>query len=105
MSSDSGHGGRELLDRRARIPEHVVHRDFPGETVILNLETGQYHGLNATARRMLAALERADSIGSAASVLAREFGMPRAQIERDLSGLCLALADRGLVEPDDVGTS
>jgi Coenzyme PQQ synthesis protein D (PqqD) len=88
--------------RNARIPDHVVHRDFPGETVILNLETGQYHGLNATAGRMFAALERSGSIDGVATVLAGELGVPRDQIERDLRDLCCALADRGLLELDDV---
>ena len=34
---------------KVRVPRHVVHRDFPAQTVILNLETGKYHGLNPTA--------------------------------------------------------
>ena len=85
----------------ARIPDHVVHRDFPGETVVLNLETGQYHGLNSTAQRMLGALAEADSIGVAADALAREFGVSHGRIERDLLDLCAALADRGLLELDD----
>jgi hypothetical protein len=88
--------------RRARIPEHVVHRDFQEETVVLNLETGQYHGLNVTARRMLAALVEADSIGLAVAALEGEFGVPRARIERDLIELCDALAARGLLHFDDV---
>jgi coenzyme PQQ synthesis protein D (PqqD) len=88
--------------RKARIPDRVVHRDFPGETVVLNLETGQYHGLNATAGRMFAALERSGSVGAAATVLAGEFGAPRDRIERDLHELCRALADRGLLEFDDI---
>jgi hypothetical protein len=86
----------------ARIPDHVVHRDFPSETVVLNLETGQYHGLNTTAGRMFAALERSGSIDGAATVLAGEFGVPRDEIERDLRDLCCTLADRGLLELDDV---
>jgi hypothetical protein len=86
---------------RARIPEHVVHRDFQEETVVLNLETGQYHGLNATARRMLAALVEADSIALAAASLEEEFGVPRSRIERDLVDLCDALVARGLIQVDD----
>ena len=39
-------------------PSHVVYRTFVTETVALNIETGQYHGLNATAGRMLEVLER-----------------------------------------------
>jgi hypothetical protein len=91
MPPEVGHGGR------ARIPEHVVHRDFQEETVVLNLETGQYHGLNVTARRMLAALVEADSIGLAVAALEAEFGVPRARIERDLIELRDALAARGLL--------
>jgi hypothetical protein len=86
---------------RARIPDHVVYRHFPDETVVLNLETGQYHGLNATAGRMLAALVDADSIGLAAAALEREFCVSRARIERDLIDLCDALVARGLLQYDD----
>lgn len=87
---------------RARIPEHVVHRDFSNECVVLNLETGRYHGLNATATRMFAALGQSDSISTAATVLAREFNISRDQIVRDLLDLCAALTDRGLLEINDV---
>jgi Coenzyme PQQ synthesis protein D (PqqD) len=92
----------EVVDeRRPRIPDHVVHRDFPEETVVLNLETGQYHGLNATASRMFAALVEGDSIAVAAAALEREFGVPRSRIERDLVDLCNALVARGLLQFDD----
>jgi Coenzyme PQQ synthesis protein D (PqqD) len=87
--------------RRARVPDHVVQRDFPSETVVLNLETGRYHSLNTTARRMLNALHEADNIVSAAASLAREFSVAHDQVERDLLDLCDALAHRGLLELDD----
>jgi DNA-binding CsgD family transcriptional regulator len=45
-------------ETRVRVPQHVVHRAFPARTVVLNLETGKYHGLNPTAGRMLTALEQ-----------------------------------------------
>ena len=86
---------------RARVPDHVVQRDFQDETVVLNLETGQYHGLNPTARRMLAALIEFDSIALAATALEAELGMPRAHIERDLIDVCDALVARGLLDFDD----
>jgi Coenzyme PQQ synthesis protein D (PqqD) len=86
---------------RARLPEHVVHRDFQEETVVLNLETGQYHGLNPTARRMVGALVEAESIALAATALEAEFAVPRARIERDLVDLCDTLVARGLLRFDD----
>ena len=86
---------------RARLPEHVVHRDFQEETVVLNLETGQYHGLNPTARRMLEAVVDADSLALAVTALEAEFAVPRARLERDLVDLCAALVVRGLLQFDD----
>ena len=46
-----------LLTCKVTVPQHVVYRSFPTETVVLNLNTGKYHGLNATAGRMLDELE------------------------------------------------
>ena len=83
---------------RVRVPEHVVYRDFPEETVILNLESGRYHGLNTTAARMLEVLEASDSVAAAIDQLTREFEQPPDVIERDVLELCRALADRGLIE-------
>lgn len=88
----------ELLAARVRVPEHVVHRAFPGETVILNLETGKYHGLNATAARMLEVLKRADSVATALDELAEEYDVPRAELEHDLRDLCAKLLSRDLIE-------
>jgi hypothetical protein len=82
----------------ARVPAHVVYRTFAVETVVLNLETGQYHGLNRTGGRMLDLLSQDRSISDAATRLADEYGRPPEEIERDLSAFCTELADRGLIE-------
>jgi hypothetical protein len=80
------------------VPEHVVRREFSEETVVLNLETGKYHGLNPTAGHMLDVLERVASIRDAAAQLATEYGRPLPEIEQDLATLCLELAERGLIQ-------
>jgi pantoate kinase len=92
---------RPAASARARVPEHVVYRSFPQETVLLNLTTGTYHGLNATAGRMLEALERAPSIAAAAAQVAVEFSQQPALVERDLCELCGALKARGLLQVDE----
>src|SRR4051794_17401974 len=89
-----------LLRARATIPNHVVHRAFPTETVILNLETGRYHGLNPVAGRMLEELEHHETVGAAAQVVADEYGQPPEEVGRDLCALCSDLADRGLISLD-----
>ena len=87
-----------LREARVRAPEHVVHRPFPTETVVLNLQTGRYHGLNPVAGRMLELLEREESVPAAARVIAQEYGQPLAEVETDVCSLCLDLLGRGLLE-------
>lgn len=88
---------------RVRIPEHVVYRDFGNETVILNLQSGMYHGLNATAALMVERLGESGSVSATIATLTDETGQPREVIERDVAELCAALTERGLIEPDPGG--
>jgi Coenzyme PQQ synthesis protein D (PqqD) len=88
----------ELLTARVRLPQHVVHRSFVAETVVLNLRTGQYHGLNPTAGRMLEALDTAPTAGATVPELAREYGVEPTKVESDLIVLCHGLLERGLIE-------
>jgi len=88
----------EFLSARVRMPQHVVHRSFVAETVVLNLNTGQYHGLNPTAGRMLEAIDAAPSAGAAVPELAQEYGIEEEQIQGDLIALCQGLLERGLIE-------
>ena len=90
--------GRLRPELRVRIPQHVVHREFPAQTVILNLHTGRYHGLNPTAGRMLAAVEGGATLASAARVISEQYNQPRDTVERDICTLCESLLERGLVE-------
>jgi hypothetical protein len=92
------------LRARARLPQHVVHRSFVAETVVLNLRTGKYHGLNPTAGTMLEAIEAAPTIGDAVPALAAKYGLERDRIEADLLDLTRGLLKRGLiVTADDDG--
>jgi coenzyme PQQ synthesis protein D (PqqD) len=90
-----------LLASRARLPQHVVHRGFVAETVVLNLRTGKYHGLNPTAGKMLDALEAEPTVAAAIPGLAEEFGVGVDQIQADLLVLCRGLLERGLIEIED----
>jgi hypothetical protein len=92
-----------VLDGTIHVPRHVVHRDFPAETVVLNLNTGQYHGFNPVAGRMLEALEGNGSVKESADLLAEEFEQPREVIERDLCEFCVELLERDLIVVNDPG--
>jgi hypothetical protein len=89
---------RDLLAASPRVPEHVVERAFGDQSVALNLQSGQYHGLNRVGARMLESLREAKTIGDAVDPLAEEFGQPREVIERDLVAFVRDLVERGIIE-------
>jgi hypothetical protein len=95
-----GHGAtlpQDYLDAPVRIPEQIVFRHFAAETVILNLTTGKYHGLNPTGGTMMETLQKLGTIRASIPELARTFGQPEKRIEQDLVGLCRDLIDRNLL--------
>jgi hypothetical protein len=83
---------------RVTIPQHVVFRAFVEETVVLNLESGRYHGLNPTAGRMLELLGELGEVEAVAKRIADETGTPPDQVAGDLHAFCSSLAERGLIE-------
>ena len=87
-----------VLDERFTVPDHVVHRSFAAETVVLNLRTGGYHGLNPVAGRMLEVLEETGEPREAAARVAAEYGVEIARVEADAEKLCTDLLERGLIE-------
>jgi hypothetical protein len=87
-----------ILEAQVRLPQGVVYRSFVKETVILNLETGLYHGLNPTGGHMLTTLEKVATVREAAVRLASDYGIPQEQIEADLIEFCSALIERGLLQ-------
>jgi len=90
------------MEARVRVPDHVVYRWFEKETLLLNLDTGHYHGVNPSGGRMLQLLEETDgSVGDAVARLAEEYGETVADIAGDLTSFCAELAERGLIEVED----
>ena len=85
-----------LLDSAIRIPDHVVFREFAQETVLLDIKSGQYFGLNPTAGRMLTVLQASPTIRDAATTLTEDFPDAGDVLESDLCDLCVALSKREL---------
>lgn len=100
LSIDPPRPPGEMLSATVRVPPHVVHRAFPVETVVLNLETGKYHGLDPVAGHMFGLLERLGSIREAAAQTAADYDHPLDEVERDMCELCEDLVRRGLIELD-----
>jgi Coenzyme PQQ synthesis protein D (PqqD) len=84
---------------RVRIPDHVAHRAFPGQTVLLNFQSGEYHGLGGAGAPMLEALRDGHTVGQVSAGIAARYGIDLADAQRDVAALCSRLLARGLIEP------
>jgi Coenzyme PQQ synthesis protein D (PqqD) len=82
---------------RAVVPPVVVHRSFVAETVLLNVETGYYHGLDEVGGTFFERLQESSTLGEAAARLAEEYAQPVQRIQEDLAAFCAELQERGLV--------
>ena len=76
-------------------------RRFGGETVLLNVDTGQYHGLDATGGAFLEALTSSDDLDGALAALGERYEAPADRLRGDLSAFLRELRERGLVVDDD----
>ena len=88
---------------RAVIPHHVVHRTLASETVLLNIETGHYYGMDEVGGRFFAVLRDARSVGAAVNLLTREFEAPPEQIRADMLRYCGDLVQHGLIVLQEPG--
>ena len=88
----------DILDSIPHVPAHVVYRSFEGETLLLNLDSGEYHCLNETGGRLLELLKACTTLREAIATLATEYGVDASAIEPEMADFCRSLAARGLVD-------
>ena len=92
-----------LKELRVTTPPHVVRREFASETVLLNVETGIYYGMDDVGTRFLEVLTESADLVSALAVLVSEFEEDVERIRQDLTEFTSELRKLGLVslEPLD----
>lgn len=93
------------LADRAAIPAHVLVRVLDRESVLLNLETEQYFGLDETGTRMWQLVTSSTTIDAAYQELLAEFDVEPELLRSNLIELLSRLVDCGLLQvlPADVG--
>ncbi len=89
----------------ASVPSHVLVRFLEGESVLLNLDTERYFGLDVTGTRMWKAVTAAPRIAAAFEELLREYDVEPELLRANLTELLGQLQENGLLEvrPADVG--
>ena len=83
---------------RVKIPDDVLISKLQEESVILNLDSERYYGLDDVGTRFLAVLSTSDSIEAAYETLAREYDVAPPTLRQDLLELVQNLHDQGLIQ-------
>lgn len=86
------------LTDRIVVPDAVVSRELEGETVLLNLETGIYFGLDAVATDVWKALRSSRSLQGACDALLGAYDVSAPVLSDDLLRLVNQMAAKGLVQ-------
>ncbi|HVO58615.1 MAG TPA: PqqD family protein [Dongiaceae bacterium] len=92
---------------RAVVPANVLIRFLEQESVLLNLNTERYFGLDPVGTRMWQLLTSAPSVEAAFLKLSDEFDVDSHTLRANLSDLISHLVENGLItlQPADVGTT
>jgi len=85
------------LESIVAIGADLVARDFNGQVVILNLESGAYFGLEQLGARIWALLEQGGPLRRVFDEIHQEYDVSPDTLERDLLRLVGELRTKGLV--------
>ena len=83
---------------RVRVPDDVLISNLQEESVILNLDSERYYGLDDVGTRFLSALNTSDSIEAAYEKLIQEYDVDEEVLRKDLLTLVENLLAQGIVQ-------
>jgi hypothetical protein len=82
---------------RVTVPDDVLISQLQEESVILNLDSERYYGLDDVGTRFLSVLTTSDSIETAYELLRDEYNVDPQVLRTDLLALIESLIDKGLL--------
>ena len=83
---------------RVKVPDEVLISGLQGESVILNLNSERYFGLDEVGTRMLSVLNDAESIQAAYETLREEYDVEDEVLRHDLISIIEQLVELGVVK-------
>ena len=86
------------LTMQVSVPKNVLVRTFENESLLLNLDTESYYGLDEIGMRIWQALTQTENIQAAYESLLAEYDVDPITLQRDLEAFIESLVQRGLVE-------
>lgn len=82
---------------KVSIPDSVLSTELHDEGVLLNLETGEYFGLDGVGMEMWKLLRANGDVGAARAALLEQYDVAEDVLAKDLDELIAKLAERKLL--------
>ncbi len=86
-------------DAPLRRADRALHADVNGTAVMLDVEGGQYYGLNEVGTHIWGLLDRPATPAEIAADLPRHFAVEPAEAEAATRAFLADLLERGMIEP------
>ena len=83
---------------RVKVPDDVLISKLQDESVLLNLDSERYYGLDPVGTRILSVLTTSDSIEAAYNTLVQEYDVDPDVLRQDLLTLVEDLVAQGLIQ-------
>ena len=87
-----------LADLTITVPKGVLFQDLGDEVVLLEVESGEYYGLNDVGARMWSLLQQGQPVSQVLSTLHEEYEASEQRLRADLKQFLNQLQSRGLIE-------
>ena len=78
-----------------------VYSQIDGESVILNLKSGEYYGLNSVGARIWELIQEPKAVNEAQNLILAEYEVELEQCQNDLVALLQELAEAKLIDITD----
>jgi len=85
------------LETKLSIPPQVMSRLVGDETVLLDLASGVYFGLDGVGKRIWESVADGNSLGTAVDVVVAEYEVEQSQAQADVLAFANQLIERGLL--------
>jgi len=85
------------LSKKVEISADVLCQEVSGETVLLDLKSEFYFGLDATGTRVWQLIREKGDLQSVFDVMLEEFDVEETQLRKDVSDLLAQLSEAGLI--------
>jgi Coenzyme PQQ synthesis protein D (PqqD) len=88
----------------ARVSQNTLYRDVQGEAVLLNLDTGEYFGLDEVGTRIWHLIVEKGDLGAVEAAMLEEFAVEAPVLATDLRRIVGELVAKRLLEVEPAPT-